>query len=634
MCSLAGKAVASTLAPVFLLAFSLSSMAGEKLDVEVKGLSGDVLVNVQASLRILQQRTNELLEPQVIRKLHDRAERDINRALEPFGYYRPQISAQLRQPNGADASWRASYTVDAGQQIPVVEVDIQFIGAGASDKNLTDNAAAQALEGELVLDHRRYENAKNNLLKKLKQRGYLDATYTEHRVEVDLANYSASLVLHINTGPQYVFGPIELEQQQFAQDYLDQYMILRAGEPFSQTRISQQRTALSKSGYFQDVAVEPGEASADKPTAIPLHIRLVPYKPNRYRGRLGWGTDTGFGVQTDWTRRYIGQRGHHFNLGLTAVEERKRAAGDLRYLIPFDPISGGKIELAVRHESKDLTFEDVELPEGGETRIATNLAVANWHFPNTGIGGFDLQNKVGLSLVEESYDVFEVLFGNLSNEGQEAIIGIIGPEAYQTLAPDFEAVVSSVQLTFKRSDNPLYIRRGDYINLDVLGANESLGSNVSFVQLRLNTWNIWSIGDNSRFLLRTSLGYTKADSNNVLSVNFNQMPEYYEFRAGGARSVRGYSYETLFPSDAITGGKHLLVGSVEYEYEIIPNWSVAAFLDGGNAFNDVDNIDEKLGVGLGLRWRSPVGLARIDLGIPLDDADESFQVYITIGPEF
>jgi len=217
---------------------------------------------------------------------------------------------------------------------------------------------------------------------------------------------------------------------------------------------------------------------------------------------------------------------------------------------------------------------------------------------------------------------------------QDFLIERIGPEGYETLAPDFEAVVPGAGVTLRRSDNPLFIRRGDYFNLEVLGADESLGSNISFWQMRFNSWNIWSFGNSNRLLLRTAAGYTHADSRNVLGVNFNQMPEYYEFRAGGARSVRGYSFESLFPSDAITGGKHQLVASIEYEREIIPDWSLAVFLDGGNAFNDFDNIDEKLGAGLGIRWRSPFGLARIDLGIPLDDADESFQVYITVGPEF
>ena len=58
------------------------------------------------------------------------------------------------------------------------------------------------------------------------------------------------------------------------------------------------------------------------------------------------------------------------------------------------------------------------------------------------------------------------------------------------------------------------------------------------------------------------------------------------------------------------------------------------FLDAGDAFNDYSNFDEKLGAGIGVRWRSPVGVARIDVGFPLDDADDAFQIYITVGPEF
>lgn len=626
--------VAGAFILVVMLAFSWQAMAQEQLDVEINGLPAELLANVQASLSIVQQRSNVSLNPQMIRELHSKADSDIHRALEPFGYYRPQITAQLLQGAGAAALWRAIYTVDAGPQIPIGEVDIQFAGPGAGDSTLLTHAKTLSLRQESFLDHRRYEHAKKALFKQVREQGYLDAIYTEHRVEVDLATYSASIVLAIDTGPQYVLGPIELEQQSFAPGYLAQYLILHPGEPFNQKRISQQRTTLSRSGYFQEVAVELEKASDDNPFAIPLLIRLVPYKPNRYRGRAGWGTDTGLGVQVDWTRRYLGSRGHHLNLGGTVVEERNWLVGDLSYTIPLDPISGNKIELGVRHESKDLTYKDVELDEGGETRIATNLASVIWHRPNRSWGGFGLQSQAGLSLVEESYDVFKVLFDNLPGDAQDAIIDVIGKDAFNTLAPDFKAVVPGVRFTLRRSDDPLYIRRGDYINLELLGADESLGSNISFWQLRLNTWNIWSFAKSSRLLLRTTAGYTKADSDTILGVNFNQLPEYYEFRAGGARSVRGYGFQDLFPSDAITGGKHQLVASIEYEHEIIPDWSVAVFLDGGNAFNDFDNIDEKLGTGIGIRWRSPVGLARIDLGVPLDDDEDSFHIYITIGPEF
>ena len=79
--------------------------------------------------------------------------------------------------------------------------------------------------------------------------------------------------------------------------------------------------------------------------------------------------DTDFGAQLDWTRRYVGGRGQRFTLGGAVVQERRKLAADLRYQIPLQPLAESRIELVARHESKDLTFEDVELDEGGETRI-------------------------------------------------------------------------------------------------------------------------------------------------------------------------------------------------------------------------------------------------------------------------
>ena len=619
---------------VLLLFLSWPAGAREPLNLVVTGLSGDPLSNVQASLSLAQRRLDDGLSADLIRELHAAAEREIRRALEPFGYYRPSIKAELRPPDKPGEAWEAMYTIDPGQAVPIGEVVVLFTGAGAVDATLEDLPDQFMPHTGSALEHTGYESAKRKLLSEVKDLGYLDAGYTEHRVEVDMLSYTANILMAIATGPRYVFGPITFDQDIFAPEYLSRYLVLQPGEPFSQARLASQRRALSKSGHFQEVAIAPGEPSATQPPAVPLSIRLVPFKPNRYRGRIGWGTDTEFGVQADWTRRYVGKHGHHFTLGGAAVQDRDRLAGDFSYMIPLDPLSGHSLELAARHESKDLTFEDVELPEGGETRIETNLGSIFWHQPRRQLGSFELRSKAGLSVVGETYDVFEVLFGNLPGDAQQAIIEAIGSRAYDTLAPDFEAVVASIRLKARRANDPLYIRRGDYINLELLGSNESLGSNISFWQLRMNTWNIWPTGDHGRFLLRSAVGYSDARNRTVLGVNFNQMPEYYEFRAGGARSIRGYGFEELFPKDGLTGGKHQLIGSMEYEHEIIPDWSAAVFLDGGNTFNDFDDIDAKLGTGFGIRWRSPVGLARIDVGFPLDDGEDSFNVYITVGPEF
>ena len=616
-----------------LVSYAVSSTA-QPVRVDVSGLQEDPLNNVLASLEIVRRSQDIELTSENINRMHARADAEIRRALQPFGYYQPTVTADLQAPNVSGSSWHASYSIDAGDPVPVGNVDLSFIGPGADSDELEVLAKSLAsLQGQ-NLDHRKYETGKRELISATRELGYLNAEFLEHRVEVDLQEYIASINLVIETGPKFVYGDIELKQEKFSSDYLARYLILQPGDTFKHSELARQRNLLSASGHFSEVVIKPGEPTTGENPEIPLVIGMELFPANRYRGRAGWGTDTGFGLGLDWTRRHLGKRGHHFNVGAAVAEERERLAADVSYTIPLNPLRGEAFEIGLRHESKDLNYTDVSLDEGGETRIATNLATALWRLPISTLGDFGLQSSAGVSLVGESYDIFEVLFGNLPGSAQDAIIESIGTEAYETLAPEFEAVVPGLSFRFKRTDDPLYIRRGDYLNLELLGASEDLGSNIDFWQARFSSWSIWPVADQGRFLFRSNLGYTDAESRSVLNVNFNQMPEYYEFRAGGARSIRGYGWETLFPSDAITGGKHLIVASVEYEHEIIPDWSVAAFLDAGNAFNKFDDFKEKLGTGIGVRWRSPVGLARIDLGFPLDDADDSFQIYITVGPEF
>jgi len=617
-----------------LLLVSLPAMASSSVDVAIEGLSGEPLANVQASLTLARESHNARLSAREIRKLHSQAPREISRALEPFGYYRPSIEADLQTPAKAGRPWLATYRVEVGQPVPLTQVDVTFEGAGAQDEALGHIAAQLPLRQGQDLDHRQYEAAKPILLEQVRDLGYTDAYLAEHRVEVDLATYTAVVSLRVATGARYTIGDIQFVQDDFNADYLARYLLLESGDRYNAKALAQQRRTLSRSGYFREVEILSLPASDAEPHVIPLRIRLETLPRNRYRARLSWGTDTNAGGQLDWSRRYVGGRGQHFTAGIAAVQERDKVAGDINYVIPLDPLARSRFTLGGRHESKDLTFQDVELTEGGETRITTNLLYANWQPARRQWAGFELTPKAGFTYVSEDYDVFEVLFGNRTNEEQQILIDVIGRKAYKTLTPDFNAIMPTLRFTLRRSDNRLFINNGDYLDLQLLGAEDSIGSNLSFWQARMETWHIRALHERGRLLLRTSAGYSDANSREVLGVNFNEMPEYYEFRAGGARSVRGYSFEELIPKDSITGGKHELVGSIEYDHEFIRDWSAAVFVDAGNAFNEWDDYDAKVGVGIGLRWRSPVGVARIDVGVPLDDSEDSFQVYITVGPEF
>jgi translocation and assembly module TamA len=81
------------------------------------------------------------------------------------------------------------------------------------------------------------------------------------------------------------------------------------------------------------------------------------------------------------------------------------------------------------------------------------------------------------------------------------------------------------------------------------------------------------------------------------------------------------------------GGRYLMVGSVEYQYEFTENWRVAAFVDEGNAMDDLSD-PLATGVGLGIRWISPVGPLRLDVAKGLDpEFGGEWRIHFSMGPE-
>jgi translocation and assembly module TamA len=59
---------------------------------------------------------------------------------------------------------------------------------------------------------------------------------------------------------------------------------------------------------------------------------------------------------------------------------------------------------------------------------------------------------------------------------------------------------------------------------------------------------------------------------------------------------------------------------------------VAAFVDVGDAF-DNKAPDLRTGAGLGLRWQSPVGPVKVDLGHGFDEPGDDFRIHFSLGPE-
>jgi translocation and assembly module TamA len=120
------------------------------------------------------------------------------------------------------------------------------------------------------------------------------------------------------------------------------------------------------------------------------------------------------------------------------------------------------------------------------------------------------------------------------------------------------------------------------------------------------------------------------------------VPANLRFYAGGGGSVRGFAFQSAGELDQDhnpIGGRSLFEASGEVRVRVTDTIGVVAFVDAGAAFTSpVPDFDDELriGVGPGIRYFSPIGPLRLDVGFPVNprDSDDAFQLYISIGQAF
>jgi translocation and assembly module TamA len=160
---------------------------------------------------------------------------------------------------------------------------------------------------------------------------------------------------------------------------------------------------------------------------------------------------------------------------------------------------------------------------------------------------------------------------------------------------------------FRKTDDLVLPRRGYFGNITAGGAPAMLATQ-QFVRFTGAATLLFPLGRNDDLAVRGEGGI-------VVAPTREGIPSPYLFRTGGDQTVRGYAFESLGVQrgTAIVGGRYLLIGSVELTHWMSEAWGLAAFVDAGNAWDDKDRYDPALGVGVGARFRTPIGPVRVDV---------------------
>ena len=189
-------------------------------------------------------------------------------------------------------------------------------------------------------------------------------------------------------------------------------------------------------------------------------------------------------------------------------------------------------------------------------------------------------------------------------------------------------LVFGVGMARVRADDRIFPTRGSLVGLRLRATPDAWLSDTRFAQIGVEGRLIRSLGPHTRVLVRAEAGA-------VLTTDFRSLPASSRYFAGGDRGLRGFGFQSLGPRDTagnIVGGKRLLVGSLELDHRIWDRWGAAVFFDAGNALTSFSDPLEA-GTGVGVRWRSPLGLIRVDLAMAVSRDNHPFRLHLNIGPE-
>lgn len=509
-------------------------------------------------------------------------------ALQAMGYFQPTLTLHWQRLTKANQCAVLSLHIEAGPATLISERDIRLTGDAADDKQflqVIDNAGL--VVGER-LQQNRYDSLKQALQQLLIDRGYAEGELVAHRLEIDQAQQTARVVLHVDSGPRYRFGQIALAGDTGLEDnLLRDFLRFSSGEPFSQRQLLETQQAYLGTSYFSAVRMVRGEPDATQRT-IDVTVRFSPRNRWALLSGIGVSTDTGPRLRLGVEDRRVNRFGH------TARAEAKVSGVSqgvgTGYQIPLgDPVN------------EKLDLHTGYLNEETDTSQRESLNVGADYIVRTRSGWMVTPS---LTYLKEVYAVADQI------------------SRARLVMPGF-------QLMRVKADDPIYPTRGWKAGFQVKGSAEPLWSTTRFVQ-----YDLWGklilpvpfVG--GRLLARGQLAATQVS-------DIGELPVSLRFFAGGDSSVRGFAYQSLGPrndNDEVIGGRDLLVGSVEYDYRVGRSWALALFSDWGNAFNDFSDYEVERSAGVGVRWISPLGPIRLDVARGLK-ADQGWRLHLSMGPD-
>lgn len=488
----------------------------------------------------------------------------------PWARVRPEIVPR-ESPGEVDLFLH----IDAGPAIRIAESELIGWPPGLERPN---REVLPPLSGSVLVDDE-IAAIEEALRGRLADEGYALAS-VESRIQ-PTGEHRVRLRWDVTAGSQFRFGAVEVsgvadDLERAARRSLSVY----EGEPYAERRLEDAEYRLQQLQLFQRIQLSVAEFDS---TTLALRCKLSPRSPRRLRLGVGWSTDIGPGAEAEW---------RHANLF---------------------------------HEGRGLAFD------ASVSQYLTSIGATTWwpgllhpHFLTT-LGWRDEWAK------EDSYEQFsqslklglEITLGPLVYVQNRIEVSYINLDNV-TETPELDEVlgfVTSVGSTFVRdkTNDRFDPTSGTVLTVDADATPPGIGSNAEYWRSAFSWSGYRHLGTPGTLAGRANIGIGQG-----FGVS-DELIASERFYAGGSRTHRGYERHRLGPLDEEglpIGGEFALTSSIELRKQLFKKIYGAAFVDGGQVYGRLSSADKlpiRWAVGPGLYTSTPIGVARIDLGILLAD---------------
>jgi outer membrane protein insertion porin family len=592
-------------------------------------------------------------------------------AMRIQGYYRQRgftavkVTSQVerREPKAGSEFVRVALVIDEGVRYVIDSVTFQ--GNTAIDADTLRGAITSA-PGQPYVEPQISADADRIAVLHLNS-GYPEVT-VEPAPKAIGDGSKVELGFTIHEGPKVLIDHVLIVgNQRTSRETILREVQLKSGQPLSQQQEDETRTRITSLGLFRRVDISYLQLPGDQNRRdVVITVEEAPVTTISYGGGLEGGrrlvrsSETADAVeQFEFAPRgffQIGRRnlfGKDRSLDLfTRVSFRPKGVS----ATPTTPITGATVDeggYGFNEYVARLTFlERRILGTDADATISAGIEQAvrsSFDFNRRGASATLTRRLTPTLAVSARYGIDRTKLLNIkSNFASQPEIDRLFPQVR------LSSVASSV-IRDTRND-AIEPTSGSLVGLDAELAARRIGSEVGFLKTfvqgftyrRLRRPNSAVIAFGAR--LGLAKGLPREVSSDNTTIVLDDLPVSERFFAGGDTTVRGFTLDRLGTPETIdqdgfpTGGQGLIVLNLETRIPIRGGLGAVVFIDGGNVWrlaSDIDLAQMRGTVGFGIRYRSPVGPIRVDLGMKLDrqvlptgERERPTALHISLGQAF